>query len=160
MVSCLYFFAFVFFSALNPSPFHFALSHRQKDSPNTISSWQFLDARIWPLGSHSEIWNMREWFCVFWHGCCSLSSHLDVDLTPQIILTWVWKLSKISVLVTVNIAIMKHHYHSKSGWKEFIWLSFPYHYPSSEEVRTVTLRARNLEAGIEAEAMEGCCLLT
>lgn len=80
--------------------------------------------------------------CGSWHGCCSLSSHLDGDLTPQIILTWIWKLSKISVLVKVNIAIMKHHYHSKSGWREFIWLSFPYHYATSEEVRIGTLKGQ------------------
>ena len=50
------------------------------------------------------------------------------------------------VLDRVTIIPMKHH-DQKASWEE----------GSLEEVRTET-QARNLEAGAEAEAMEGCRL--
>jgi hypothetical protein len=40
------------------------------------------------------------------------------------------------------------------GREGFIQLAFPYHNSSSKEVRT-----GDPEAGADAEAMEGCCLL-
>jgi hypothetical protein len=45
------------------------------------------------------------------------------------------------------------------GRREFIRLTRPYHGPLLEEVGTETQTRRNLEAGADAEAMEGCCLL-
>jgi hypothetical protein len=54
----------------------------------------------------------------------------------------------------ITITAMKHHDQSNLGRKGFISLTVP----SSKAVRTVT-QGRNQEAGADAEAMEGCCLL-
>lgn len=71
--------------------------------------------------SQSEFWKLRKWFEVrftAWLLVSQLSSgwyHLPSLCTW--FLTWVWKLTNKPVLVKVTIAIMKHHYQSKSGLK-------------------------------------------
>ena len=59
----------------------------------------------------------------------------------------------------VSIAVIKHHGQSNLGKKMFPWFMLPYHCSSLKEVRTGTKWGRNLEAGVDAEAMEGCYLL-
>jgi len=54
---------------------------------------------------------------------------------------------------------MKHCDQSKLRRKAFIWLTLPYYCSSSKEVRTGTHTGQEPEAGADAEAMEGCCLL-
>lgn len=61
------------------------------------------------------------------------------------------------VLVSVSIAVIKHHNHKHLGEGGFILL--PRHNPPSEEIRTGT-QDRNLEAGADVEAREECCSLT
>jgi hypothetical protein len=48
---------------------------------------------------------------------------------------------------------------SKLGRKGFIQLTFPHCCSSPKEVRIGTHIDRNLEAGVNEEAMEECCLL-
>jgi hypothetical protein len=49
---------------------------------------------------------------------------------------------------------------SKLGRKEFIQLTLPHCYSSPKKVRMETQQDKNLEAGANREAMEGCCLLS
>ena len=64
------------------------------------------------------------------------------------------------VSVRVSIAAVKHHDQGKLGRKGFIRLHFQitiHHWrKSGQELK----QGRNLKAGADAEAMEGCCLLT
>ena len=60
----------------------------------------------------------------------------------------------VSVLVRVIIAAMKHHDQSKFG-EERVYLA----YTSISLFIIEESQDRNLEAGTDAEAMEGCCLL-
>jgi hypothetical protein len=58
--------------------------------------------------------------------------------------------------VRVAIAVIKRHgYLWRSG---FIWLPLLHHGSSLKEIKTES-QGRNLEAGADAEAMEGCSLL-
>jgi hypothetical protein len=56
------------------------------------------------------------------------------------------------------ISVMKHHIQSKLERKGFIRLILPHLISSPKEFRTGT-QGRNLEAGADAEAMEGRCSL-
>jgi hypothetical protein len=47
----------------------------------------------------------------------------------------------------------------EGGKKGFIQLTLPHLCSSPKEVKTGTHQGRNLEAGADAEAMEGCYLL-
>ena len=63
------------------------------------------------------------------------------------------------VLVRVSIAVSKHHVQKASlGRKSFFDLHFhiPVHQRKSEQELK---QGRDLKAGADAEAMEGCCLL-
>jgi hypothetical protein len=57
--------------------------------------------------------------------------------------------------------VIEHHGHKQVGKerKGVISLTFPYHSPSSKKSRQELNQGRNLEAGADAEDMEGCCLL-
>jgi hypothetical protein len=46
---------------------------------------------------------------------------------------------------------------SKLGRKGFMWPMLPYCCSSSKKVREELKQGRNLEAGVDAEAMEGGC---
>jgi hypothetical protein len=56
------------------------------------------------------------------------------------------------VSVRVSIAVMKHHDQSNLGRKHF---HSTVHHQRKQELK----QGRNLEAGADAETMEGCCLL-
>ena len=62
------------------------------------------------------------------------------------------------VLVRVVIATMKRH-DNKLEMKEFIWLIRPHWSPLLMESGEELKQGRNLEAGTDAEAMEGCGFL-
>ena len=65
----------------------------------------------------------------------------------------------VCVCVLVRVAAMKPQDQKQVGEERFIWLTLPHHL-SLKETRTGTQRAdRYLEAGCDAEAMKGCCLL-
>ena len=57
-------------------------------------------------------------------------------------------------LVRVSIAAMKQHNQSNLERKGFIWVCISI-WKSGQELK----QGWNLEAGADAEAMEGCCLL-
>ena len=62
-------------------------------------------------------------------------------------------------LVGVSIAVTKDHIKKQVREDRDYWLLLPGHSSSLEEVRKGTQKGKNLEAGADAEAMEGCCLL-
>lgn len=55
--------------------------------------------------------------------------------------------------------VMKHHIQNNLGKKGFIWVIQPHRYSSPKEVRTEAQTSRNLEVGVDAEAMKWCCFL-
>lgn len=59
----------------------------------------------------------------------------------------------------VITAVIKHYSQSNLRRKGFVWLLLPYHSLLLKEVNTRTHAVQVLEAGTNAEAMEGCCLL-
>jgi hypothetical protein len=61
------------------------------------------------------------------------------------------------VLLRVSIPAQTSRPRSKLGRKGFIWLTLPHCCSSPKEVRTGTQAGQ--EAGVDAEAMEGCSLL-
>ena len=63
----------------------------------------------------------------------------------------------VGVLVRVSIPAQTSRPRSKLGRKGFIQLTFPHCCSSLKEVRTGTQAGQ--EAGVDAEAMEGCSLL-
>ena len=65
----------------------------------------------------------------------------------------------LTVLVGVSTAATKHHVQSNLGRKAFIWLTLPYHCITAGGSQDRKSNGRNLDAGADAEAMEGCCLL-
>jgi hypothetical protein len=62
---------------------------------------------------------------------------------------------RVGVLVRVSVAVTKHHDHKMSCGRK---VHSAYTSPLTE-IRTGTQKVRSLEAGADAEAMEGCCLL-
>jgi hypothetical protein len=56
------------------------------------------------------------------------------------------------------ITMMKHLTKSKLGRRGFIWFIVPHCSQSLKEARAGTQKGRDLEAGTDTEAMEGCCL--
>lgn len=57
----------------------------------------------------------------------------------------------------VSIAVVKHH---EQRGEERISFTLPHHSPSFRKFSAETQKSMNLEAGIDIEAMEECCLLT
>jgi len=55
--------------------------------------------------------------------------------------------------------VVKHHDRSNLGRKGFVWLSSP-ESQSIERIQVRNSNSRNMEVETDAEAMEGCCLLT
>jgi hypothetical protein len=51
--------------------------------------------------------------------------------------------------------VLKRHEQNNLGRKEFSWLTLSHHCSSSKEVRQELTQGRNLEAGADAEAVEG-----
>jgi len=65
----------------------------------------------------------------------------------------------VSALVEVSTAMIKHHYQKQLGEEERKGFQLMGCSSSFREVRKEPKQGRDLEAGAEAEAMEGCCLL-
>ena len=61
-------------------------------------------------------------------------------------------------LSRVTISVMKHHDQKQLGEERVYFTHHSYNSPT-KAVRVETHKGRNLEAGADAEAMEGCCLL-
>ena len=68
--------------------------------------------------------------------------------------TWEWEVGKDGLLVRVTNAMMKHCGHKQLG-EERVYLI----YTSTSLFIIKGSQDRDLEAGADAEAMEGCCLL-
>lgn len=59
------------------------------------------------------------------------------------------------VQARVSITVKNHQDKNKVGRKGFVWLTLPYHCSPLKEVRQELTQSRNLEAGVDAEAMGG-----
>ena len=64
-----------------------------------------------------------------------------------------------SILVRVNIVVMKQLDQSNLGTNGFIWLMCLHHCSSLKGIRQEFEQGKSLEAGADAEAVEECCLL-
>jgi hypothetical protein len=94
------------------------------------------------------IWVVLENLLVmFWCVLCEEASIFQL-------LTFFW-----GVMVRVSITVIKHHIQSELGRKGFSWLILLHGSPTLKEARQELKQGRNLEAGADAEAMGGCCLL-
>ena len=58
-----------------------------------------------------------------------------------------------------SVTVKRHHDQNKLGRKRFIWRILPQQCPPLKEIRTETHWGWNLEAGADAEAMEGLFLI-
>jgi hypothetical protein len=66
---------------------------------------------------------------------------------------------RLNTLSPLTVAAIKHHEQTNLGRKGFIQPTLPHHRSSSKKLRQELKQDRSLEAGTDAEAMEGCCLL-